>query len=74
MSGKLGILALFLVVVFGFGSAFALDNIAVVERSPVLVAALRALIAALATSGAVLLRGLRPADRRSLATYFLMRA
>jgi drug/metabolite transporter (DMT)-like permease len=73
MSGRFGTFALFLVVVFGFGSAFALNNIAVAERSPVLVAALRALIAALATSGVALLRGLRPpADRSSLAVYFLM--
>lgn len=73
MSGKLGTYALFLIVVFGFGCAFALNNVAVAERSPVLVAALRALIAALATSGVALLRGLwPPADGRSLATYFLM--
>jgi hypothetical protein len=65
MSGRFGTSALFLVVVFGFGSAFALNNIAVAERSPVLVAALRALIAALATSGVALLRGPRPPGDRS---------
>jgi drug/metabolite transporter (DMT)-like permease len=62
--------SLFLVVVFGFGSAFMLNNIAVADYPPLLVAFVRALVATLAVGSFALWRGHKWAtDRSSLISY-----
>lgn len=66
---------LFLVVVFGFGSAFMLNSIAVAAYPPLLVAFIRALVAMLAVASFALWRGHRWAmDGRSLLSYLAVGA
>lgn len=68
--GKTGTFLLFVVVAFGFGSAFMLNNLTVADYPPMLVALGRALVAMLAVGSFALLRGDRWAtDLRSLWSY-----
>lgn len=60
----------FLIIAFGFGSAFALVNVAVASLSPIWVATARASIAALVALGFIAATGRRiRTDRRHLALY-----